>query len=67
MYLAIKLHIEKESICSPTHIILIGYNDNILEGGGGYVHSEFFLQYYSCIGGCLVAQNTIAEIWSNAL
>ncbi len=22
--------------------------------------------YYSYIGGCLVAQNTVAEIWSNA-
>ncbi len=21
---------------------------------------------YSCIGGCLVVQNTVAEIWSNA-
>ncbi len=30
------------------------------------VHSEKILQYYSCIGGCLVAQNIIAEIWSNA-
>ncbi len=24
------------------------------------------LYYYSCIGGCLVAQNTVAEICSNA-
>ncbi len=30
------------------------------------VHSEKILKYYSCIGGCLVAQNTEAEIWSNA-
>ncbi len=30
------------------------------------VHSEKILQYYSCIGGCLVTQNIIAEIWSNA-
>ncbi len=22
--------------------------------------------YYSCIGGCLVAHDTVAEIWSNA-
>ncbi len=25
------------------------------------------LKNYSCIGGCLVAQNTVAEIWSNAM
>ncbi len=30
------------------------------------LHSEKILKYYSCIGGCLVAQNTVAEIWSNA-
>ncbi len=29
-------------------------------------HSEKVLSFYSCIGGCLVAQNTVAEIWSNA-
>ncbi len=29
-------------------------------------HSEKILKYYSCIGGCFVAQNTVAEIWSNA-
>ncbi len=23
-------------------------------------------KYHSCIGGCLVAQNNVAEIWSNA-
>ncbi len=29
-------------------------------------HSEKILQYYSYIGGCLEAQNTVGEIWSNA-
>ncbi len=29
-------------------------------------HPEKILQYYSCIGGYLVAQNTVFEIWSNA-
>ncbi len=31
-----------------------------------YIHplqSEKILYYYSCIGGCLIAQNTVAEIW----
>ncbi len=32
-----------------------------------YLHSEKILKYYSCICGCLVAQNTVAEIWSNVL
>ncbi len=36
-----------------------------LMGRLAYVHSEKILQYYSGIGGCLVAQNTVAEIWSN--
>ncbi len=31
-----------------------------------HVHSEKILLYYSCIAGCLVAQITVAEIWSNA-
>ncbi len=30
------------------------------------IHSEKTLSYYSCIGGCLAAQNTVAEIWSTA-
>ncbi len=30
------------------------------------MHSEKILKYYSCIAGCLVAQNTVAETWSNA-
>ncbi len=28
------------------------------------MHSEKILKYYSCIGGCLVAQHIVAEIWS---
>ncbi len=30
------------------------------------LHSEMILQYYICIGGCLVAQHTVDEVWSNA-
>ncbi len=30
------------------------------------VHPCTLIEYYSCIGGCLVAQNTVAEIWYNA-
>ncbi len=27
---------------------------------------KIFFKYYSCIGGYLVAQNTVAENWANA-
>ncbi len=30
------------------------------------MHSEMIFLNYSCIGACLVSQNTVAEIWSNA-
>ncbi len=30
------------------------------------LHSEKVFEYYSWIGDCLVAQNTVAEILSNA-
>ncbi len=29
------------------------------------IHSEKILKYYRCIGGCLIPQNTVAEISSN--
>ncbi len=33
---------------------------------GQSTHSEKILKYYSSICDCLVAQNTVAKIWSNA-
>ncbi len=61
MYLCISIYVSMDlsvflylSICAYDYCIFV------------YVHSEKILQYYSCIGGFLVAQNTVAEIWSNA-
>ncbi len=38
----------------------------MLTGQPNHFWGDYFVSSYNCIGGCLVAQNTTAEIWSNA-